>query len=53
MLKCQRNALYNYFKQTKILFFSFTKLENREVDPIPGGLIPMQRGRTWGKGVEG
>jgi hypothetical protein len=30
----QENSLYSYFKQTKMSFFSFTKLENRREEQI-------------------
>jgi hypothetical protein len=51
----QRNSLYCYLKQTKNVKFvsSFTKLENRKVDQVLSGLVPLGVGRRWGKGVGG
>jgi hypothetical protein len=48
----QGKSLYSYLKQTKkIIFFSFTKLENWRAEPLFWGLIPVGEGRMWGKGV--
>jgi diaminopimelate decarboxylase len=38
----QGNSLHSYLKQTKMLFFSFTKLENQRVEQVlPGGGGPV------------
>jgi hypothetical protein len=48
------NSLYSYLKQTKMSFFSFTKLESRRAEQVlSGGLVPVGSGRRWGKGVGG
>jgi hypothetical protein len=50
----QGNSLCNYLKETKMSFFSFTKLENRRVEQVLlGGLAPVGGGKRWGKGVGG
>jgi hypothetical protein len=39
----QENSLYNYLKQTKMSFFSFTKLESRRMEQV----------LSWGVGTSG
>jgi hypothetical protein len=52
----QGNTLCSYLKQTKnVIFFSFTKLENRRVEQVlsgGGGLVPVGGGKRWGKDVK-
>jgi hypothetical protein len=49
----QGNSLYSHLKQTKMLFFSFTKLENRRAKQV----LPMAwyqwEGEDIGKGMGG
>jgi hypothetical protein len=55
----QGNSLCNYLKQTKMSLFSFTKLENRRVEQIhggvvrEGGMVSVGRGRRWEKSMGG
>jgi hypothetical protein len=42
----QGNSLCSYLKQTKMSFFSFTKLENKRAEQVlPGGVGTSGRGR--------
>jgi hypothetical protein len=50
----QGNSLYNYLKQTKMSFFSFTKSENRRAEQVLfEELVAVARRRRWGKGMGG
>jgi hypothetical protein len=47
------NSLYSYLKQTKMSFFSFTKLESRRAEQVlSGDLVPVEGERRWGESVE-
>jgi hypothetical protein len=47
----QGNSQCSYLKQTKMSFFSFTKLENRRAELVLSMvLVPVGGGRIWGKG---
>jgi hypothetical protein len=45
----QGNSLGSYLKQTKMSFFSFTKLENRRAELV----LPVGGGKRLKKGVGG
>jgi hypothetical protein len=46
----EENSLCCYLKQTKMIFFSSTKSENKRAGKIlPGCLVPEGQGRSWGR----
>jgi hypothetical protein len=49
----QGNSRCSYLKQIKMPFsFSFTKSKNRRAKQVlSGGLVPVGREKSWGKGV--